>query len=87
MSDDLSELQRRMLARQQQHYAQCGVLNGLTLVAALLIVGFVSTLVCCVSTRARDIDLHVLRVFVEVSITSKIRGLDIVTITVLDGIF
>ena len=45
MSDDLSELQRRMLARQQQHYAQCGVLNGLTLVAALLIVGFVSTLV------------------------------------------
>ena len=45
MSEDLSELQRRMLTRQQQHYAQCGVLNGLTLAAAFLIVGFVSTLV------------------------------------------
>ena len=45
MGEGLNELERRMLARQQQHYGQGEVLNGLTLVAAFLVVGFVSVLV------------------------------------------
>ncbi len=45
MSGDLNELQRRMLSRQQQHHTQCAVLNGLTLVAAVLVAGLVSAIV------------------------------------------
>jgi len=43
--ENLNELQRRIVARQQQHYSQCAVLNGITLVAAILVVGFVSAIV------------------------------------------
>ncbi len=45
MNRDLNELQRRMLSRQQQHHTQCAVLNGLTLVAAVLVAGLVSAIV------------------------------------------
>ena len=45
MNEDLNELQRRMLSRQQKHYAQCATLNSLTLVAVVLVVGFVSAFV------------------------------------------
>lgn len=41
MDEDLSELQRRMLCRQQQHHAQCTTLNGLALVGATLLAAFV----------------------------------------------
>ncbi len=45
MIEDLNELQRRMLSRQQQHYSQCAVLNGISLVVIVLVVGFVSVFV------------------------------------------
>jgi hypothetical protein len=41
MIEDLSELQRRMLSRQQQHYTQCAASNSIALIAAIFIVGFV----------------------------------------------
>jgi hypothetical protein len=44
MIEDLSELQRRMLSRQQQYYAQCATSNSIALIAAILIMGFVFVL-------------------------------------------
>ena len=41
MGEELNELQRKMLSRRQQHYTQCATFNGLTLVAATIVVGFV----------------------------------------------
>ncbi len=44
MVEDLSELQRRMLSRQQRYYAQCATSNSVALIAAILIMGFVFVL-------------------------------------------
>ncbi len=44
MIEDLSELQRRMLSRQQQYYTQCAISNSIALVAAIFILGFVFVL-------------------------------------------
>ena len=41
MDEDLNELQRRMLSRRQQHHAQCAIFNGLALVAATILMGFI----------------------------------------------
>ncbi len=45
MSEDLTELQRRMLSRKLQYCTQCAVLNGVTLVAAILVASLVSVFV------------------------------------------
>ena len=44
MIDDLTELQRRLLSRQQQYYTQCATSNGIALVAAIVILGIVFVL-------------------------------------------
>lgn len=44
MLEDSSELQRRMLSRQQQYYAQCAASNSIALIAAILVMGFVFVL-------------------------------------------